>query len=294
MTVIRIKHDKNYVVLQKEILENPNISLKTKGFWAYCMSKPDDWVFHVHQLVSTLKEGVTAIRGCIKELEKHGYIIKSQKKKERGQFDSFDYEVYETSRFKKSLPQSGFPHADDPLTENQPLLSNNLNQSSSLRSEENTSHRMVASAEASELADFFLKKIKEIKPDFIAKAFDKWKIDFDKMLRIDKRDKERIKEVIDFLVSDVSQLIYVQSASKLRDRFDNIEFKLRANEIKKAKNKNRDYAKWLKEKYPDKMKAMSFDDKYVKNVTNGKEISFDLPFETFKQALVSMFGGGHV
>lgn len=121
MTVIRVKHENNYVVLHKEILNNSEISLKAKGFWAFCMSKPDNWEFHVNQLEKTLKEGKEAIYSTIKELIKFGYITRHAIKDKNGRFVAVTYEIYETSQLKKILPHRENPDADNP-----PLLSNDL------------------------------------------------------------------------------------------------------------------------------------------------------------------------
>lgn len=124
MSVIRVKHEKNYVVLQKEILENPKISLKAKGLWAFCMAKPDDWEFHVTQLADSLLEAKDALMTGIKELIKFGYMVKIQNKRTNGQWDEVDYEIFETSRgLKECLPQLDLPLADRPVADNPPLPS---------------------------------------------------------------------------------------------------------------------------------------------------------------------------
>ena len=41
----------------------------------------------------------------------------------------------------------------------------------------------------------------------------------------------------------------------------------------------------IKEKHPDDLKALTFDDKFVCNRHAGKEISFSLPEETFRELL---------
>jgi hypothetical protein len=127
MSIIRLhKHNDNYVVLNKSFLEDKNISLKLKGFLAYCLSKPDNWHFHVNQLTSVLKEGREAITSAIDEGIEFGYIEREQKKAADGRFLSTDYVIYEVS-IKKVLPQTGNPIAENVVTENPKLLKNNGN-----------------------------------------------------------------------------------------------------------------------------------------------------------------------
>jgi hypothetical protein len=124
MTVMRISKTKNYVVLHKGALEDPNLSFKAKGLWAYCMSRQDNWEFHVSHLVTVSKDGEDAVYSAIKELKKFGYIKKIQLN-EKGCFKKVDYEIRETPYIiKKILPQPDFPDAENPHAENPALISN--------------------------------------------------------------------------------------------------------------------------------------------------------------------------
>lgn len=123
MTVLRIKKSDNFVCIHKGALENPKLSFKAKGLWAYCMSRKNDWQFHVSHLSKVSKEKEDAVYSAIKELEKEGYIRKVQNNK-NGKFEKVDYEVYEESQLKKCLPQPGFPDAGFPDAGNPALVSN--------------------------------------------------------------------------------------------------------------------------------------------------------------------------
>jgi hypothetical protein len=123
MTICRVKKDSQnpYVILNKGFLENVEISLKLKGFLAYCLSKPDNWKFFVRQLVSVLKEGKDALYGIIQEGIDHGYITK-EKQRLKGKFESVEYIIREIP-IQKKIAVSGNPDTDKPDTENPPLLS---------------------------------------------------------------------------------------------------------------------------------------------------------------------------
>jgi hypothetical protein len=124
MTVLKIRHQKDFVVISKIALEDPDLSFKAKGLWAYCMSRPNDWEFHVTHLATVSKDGVDAIYSAIRELELAGYVRKIQKN-EKGKFGSVDYEV---SEIKIILPLRDFPETEDPETENPALLNIDLYQ----------------------------------------------------------------------------------------------------------------------------------------------------------------------
>ena len=129
MSVIRVKHQKNYVVINKNVLEDPTLSFKAKGLWTYCMSRPDDWEFHVCHLATVSKDGEDAIYSAIKELEIQGYVKKMQRS-EGGRFTSVDYEI---SEIKIILPLRDFPDAVFPDAENPALLSNDKELSTDIK-----------------------------------------------------------------------------------------------------------------------------------------------------------------
>ena len=83
--IIRPKKRKNpYVMLDKECLNNKSLSFRAKGLHAYLISKPDNWVVMMTELVSSAVEGRDAIRKAFKELEDTGYIVREPKRGSNG------------------------------------------------------------------------------------------------------------------------------------------------------------------------------------------------------------------
>lgn len=158
----------------------------------------------------------------------------------------------------------------------------------------NKGQKSLPSADAEALAQFFLEKIKEKKPDFKPKAFQKWAYEFDLLLNKDGRDPERVKQVICWVTRDLKNLVYVLSASKLREKFDEQEMRMQATGEKDVVRINREYALQLKQKYPEDLKHLKFDDKCVGNRAAGKEIFFNMNHEAFKDAFLALFGGQRV
>ena len=120
MSVVKVKLQEDFVVLSLRPLEDETLSFKAKGLWAYCMSRPKDWQFHVSQLAKVSKDGIDGIYSALKELIDAGYCRKAQKN-ENGRFGKFDYEISYQAEFKKSLPHRDFPHAEVPQPVN-PVL----------------------------------------------------------------------------------------------------------------------------------------------------------------------------
>jgi len=128
-TILRKPHDRDhpYVVMDKTIFENPDISWKAKGLMGYLLSRPDDWQVIIGDLVNRSTDGKTAVRSALKELEQHGYLFRRTKRDEAtGQWAGVDlivteHPLPENLRTSKEKPwQDGPPYAGLPHTENPP------------------------------------------------------------------------------------------------------------------------------------------------------------------------------
>ena|SRR5690554_304744 len=144
MSTYRVRKDKNnpYVMMNKEFLSNENLSFKAKGILSYLLSKPDDWKVYEDDLVNQSKDGKTAVRSGLKELQEQGYIIRTLKRTKEGKFDGYDYDVYEypvleDCRNNKDLAEAGFPKTGNPKSENNKVLNNDLTNNKIEEEEEN-------------------------------------------------------------------------------------------------------------------------------------------------------------
>jgi len=89
MSKLYIKN--KYGQVPNEILNNPELSFKAKGLFAYLQSKPDGWAFSIERIAKQAREGKDAIRSAIQELEKFGYLQRISIKNEQGQFAGYNY-----------------------------------------------------------------------------------------------------------------------------------------------------------------------------------------------------------
>ena len=321
MTVIKIKQQKEFSTLSNQILQDPNLSIEAIGLWSHCMSRCESWTFYITQLCKQFRIGKEKLHRIINELIGQGYAFKGQKMEvseeskagNRKVFSNIEYiffpykispEEYEQlkkeypgSQFKKSFRNGDLPLPDFPVPENKPLKIID-SYSSSLRSEEIEKTDIGptssdVSAEADALCDFFLKKIKERHPSFKDPNLGKWRSCMDLLLRVDKRDLEQTKQLIIWASEHKHWKAACLSPEKLRKCWDEMSIQMNVQSEKALIQKNRSCAIALKEKYPDKLAGFTFDDKFAINRSTGKEIPFNLPHETFKAALVSMFGGDY-
>lgn len=123
-TVFRIEKNKEFVVMSNKFLRNKEMSLKSKGLLALCLSLPEDWNYSLNGLCAIVKENQTSIRSALKELEKHGHLERRRQKDKKGQF-IYEYILYE-------VPYTGFQYADKQNTEKpnteEPHVKNHIEQ----------------------------------------------------------------------------------------------------------------------------------------------------------------------
>lgn len=91
-----IKIQRFFGAVPNDLLNNPDISFKAKGLYAYLNSKPDNWDFSVEGIAAQVKEGIDSVRAGIQELEKFGYLKRVKHQDEKGHWD-VDYMLFEVA-----------------------------------------------------------------------------------------------------------------------------------------------------------------------------------------------------
>lgn len=75
-TIFRNKKKKNYTVIGNQLINTPELSWKAKGMLIYLLSKPEDWVTRLEDIVKHSTDGRAAVLSGIKELKQKGYLEK--------------------------------------------------------------------------------------------------------------------------------------------------------------------------------------------------------------------------
>ena len=78
------------------------------------LSLPENWDYTTKGLAAICKDGIDSISSCIRELEKHGYIIRERMRNEKGQLTTIEYTILEQ-------PKNTLPEREKPIWEN-PVL----------------------------------------------------------------------------------------------------------------------------------------------------------------------------
>lgn len=302
-TIQRCPHDKEnpYAQINRELIRDPTISPECRWLIIYMLSMKDGWKLSVMQVYSHVKQfmGRDKVYQMIEEAMEAGYI-KREVIKFKNLKQGFKYFVSETPKFKNIFRHPDPQYTEPRDTENQDYKEEH----SSPKVEEEkpiynkppkpTSAAPQVSAEADSLCTFFFEKIRERNPEFKEPKLFKWKAEFDCLLRIDKRDPLKVKELIQWASTHKWWKTACLSPTKLRKDYDLMMAQKLGDSEQELVRSNRAYAMGLKDKHPIEMKMLSFDDKFAINRSTAKEIPFNLPKETFRRALVEMFGGTYV
>ena len=117
MAVFRIERTRDYTVMSNHHLRNVALSLKAKGLLSMMLSLPDDWNYTTRGLAKICKEGVDAIGGALRELEREGYIVRHQLRDAQGRISDTEYVIYEQPQHKVPdipSPDTAAPDTDSP------------------------------------------------------------------------------------------------------------------------------------------------------------------------------------
>lgn len=110
MAVFRVERTRDFTVMSTHHLRDKRLTLKAKGLLSMMLSLPEDWNYSTLGLAAICREGVDAIRGALRELEKEGYVIRRQLRGPGGQIQDIEYLIYEQP------PGTGSPGTGNPGT----------------------------------------------------------------------------------------------------------------------------------------------------------------------------------
>ena len=127
MAVFRVEKNKGYTVMSNHHLRNKELTLKAKGLLSQMLSLPENWDYTLAGLSHINKESIDAIRTAIWELEKAGYITRTQGRDEKGKMTAITYTIYE---------QPISPVLDQPVLENPTQLNKDIQKTDLSKKEE--------------------------------------------------------------------------------------------------------------------------------------------------------------
>ena len=92
---IRVEHSKDYTVLSNKAIRDKRLSFRARGLHHLLLSYPDGWQINIEHLTSESEiEGRDAITSALQELEKFGYLTRTQKRV-KGKFSGYESVIRE-------------------------------------------------------------------------------------------------------------------------------------------------------------------------------------------------------
>lgn len=113
-SIIRGKRQ-GFTVLYNSVLMDNRLDLKTKGLFAIVQSFPEDWEYSVSGLAARVGIGRDSIRGCLRQLEDAGYLLREQPHGAHGHFARTAFVFQEQAPAQKS-PLTEKPSTVKPST----------------------------------------------------------------------------------------------------------------------------------------------------------------------------------
>ena len=115
VAVYRVNKNRGYTVMANFHLRDKSLSLKAVGLLSKMLSFNDGWKFSTKGLSAICKEGPDAILSALRELEKHGYLVRHRQRDGKGRMSSTLFEIYEEPQ--ELLPEPDKPHTEKPCVE---------------------------------------------------------------------------------------------------------------------------------------------------------------------------------
>ena len=224
MAVFRVEKNKGYTVMSNHHLRNKELTLKAKGLLSQMLSLPENWDYTLAGLSHINKESIDAIRTAVLELEKAGYIKRSQGRDEKGKMTAITYTIYEQpispvldqpvlENPTSDKPILEKPKADNPTSENPMQLNKDIQNTDLSKKEErnkdglNTDSIPILSPDPSPLSEWDPlpeKNGTEQKDAYkIYEEIIKDNIEYEHLINAKRLDRDRIDEILDLILETV-------------------------------------------------------------------------------------------
>ena len=205
-------------------LRNKELTLKAKGLLSQMLSLPENWDYTLAGLSHINKESIDAIRTAIWELEKTGYIERSQGRDEKGKMTAITYTIYEQpispvldqpvlENPTSDKPVLDFPTTDNPTSENPMQLNKDIQTTNLSKKEEinkdglNTDSIPILSPDPSPLCEqepLPEKKGTDEKDAYkIYEEIIKDNIEYEHLINAKRLDRDRIDEILDLILETI-------------------------------------------------------------------------------------------
>ncbi|MET8956062.1 hypothetical protein [Streptomyces sp. NPDC004533] len=109
------------------LLRDGTLSFKAKGLFGLISTHRDGWRMTVTDLARRGRDGEAAVKSGLRELEKHGFLLRERERHPDGTLGAAAYVITDLPGLHNSRPQpmSGFPPVDSPTSVHRPTKNTN-------------------------------------------------------------------------------------------------------------------------------------------------------------------------
>lgn len=125
MNKVDNKTKKYFTQIPNDLIRNSSISDRARFLYCYMSSMSENWEFYQGKMAKDLGYSKDTLRKYLDELVSTGYLKRTQRRSEKGRFDSYDYII-------DFIPNQDFTvaekprHGENPTRENPALKKNNF------------------------------------------------------------------------------------------------------------------------------------------------------------------------
>lgn len=140
MPKLRVRN--RFWIIPNMLLNDPEITLKSKWLFWYLQSKPEDWDFSADRIKNDTKESRDAILSWLKELEQFWYLKRIKYRGEKWQW-FIDYILYDKPVFDDETTQENPTWWEDPTRSENPTLENPTLENPTINKKRNTKKEII-------------------------------------------------------------------------------------------------------------------------------------------------------
>ncbi|MGW0916493.1 hypothetical protein ACWD1Z_32890 [Streptomyces sp. NPDC002784] len=109
------------------LFRTPELSYKAKGLFGLLSTHREGWRMTVADLARRGRDGEAAVKSGLKELQKHGFLVRERERGEDGTLGAAAYFITDLPALQRSRsqPESGFPPVDNPTLADRPTKNTN-------------------------------------------------------------------------------------------------------------------------------------------------------------------------
>ena len=125
MNKVDNKTKKYFTQIPNDLIRNSSISDRARFLYCYMSSMSENWEFYQGKMAKDLGYSKDTLRKYLDELVSTGYLKRTQRRSEKGRFDSYDYIIDFIPN--QDFTVAGKPrHGENPTRENPALKKNNF------------------------------------------------------------------------------------------------------------------------------------------------------------------------